>query len=300
MASIDHSRSPTAPETTPSRKAGGDLPAKREVIYRHRLPVRITHWLNAWFLAVLLMSGLQIFNAQPNLYWGRQGFEIFKPLLSIHAAPTPNGVGKGVTVVAGHAFDTTGVLGLSKVHGRWTPRAWPVWTTLPSDQDLADGRRWHFFFAWLFVLNGLAYGLWAVFSRHLTRDLIPARAQLRTIGRSILDHVLLRHPAGEAAKRYNVLQKLAYLAAMFALLPLMVATGLTMSPGVDSALPGLLEVFGGRQSARTIHFACASLLVLFFLVHIAEVILAGPLNEVRSIVTGRYAVPPPTGHDREG
>jgi thiosulfate reductase cytochrome b subunit len=283
MAAIDspHVIAPTKPAKP-----------KREVIYRHRLWVRIAHWLNAWFLLVLLMSGLQIFNAHSELYWGAQGFEIFPKVMSMHAARTGSGRMVGLTTVFGHRFFTTGLFGLSTIHGQLAGRGFPAWITLPSWQDLATGRRWHFFFAWLFVLNGLGYVLWSVFSRHLSRDLIPTVGDLRGVGRSILDHILLRHPKGEAAKRYNVLQRLAYLIVMFVLLPLMVLTGMTMSPGVDAAFPQLLWVFDGRQSARTIHFCVAGLIVLFFVVHIVEVILAGPLNELRSMITGRYAVPP--------
>jgi thiosulfate reductase cytochrome b subunit len=276
---------------TPSEPARSAKP-KREVIYRHRLWVRIAHWLNAWCLLVLLMSGLQIFNAHTELYWGAQGFEVFPKVLAMHGARTVSGRMVGLTTVFGHRFFTTGVFGLSMLHGHLTNRGFPGWITLPSWQDLATGRRWHFFFAWLFVLNGLGYGLWSLFSRHLSRDLIPTVADWRGIGRSILDHALLRHPKGEAAKRYNVLQRLAYLIVMFVLLPLMVLTGMTMSPGLDAAFPQLLWLFDGRQSARTIHFCVAGLIVLFFVIHIVEVILAGPLNELRSMITGRYAVPP--------
>jgi thiosulfate reductase cytochrome b subunit len=275
---------------TPTRPTPAKPPT--EVIYRHRLWVRIAHWLNAWFLLVLLMSGLQIFNAHSELYWGAQGFEIFPKVLTMHAAHTVSGRTVGLTTAFGRRFITTGVFGLSTVHGQLAHRGFPAWITLPSWQDLASGRRWHFFFAWLFVLNGAGYVAWSLFSRHLTRDLIPTVKDLRGMGRSILDHILLRHPKGEAAKRYNVLQRLAYLIVMFGLLPLMVLTGMTMSPGLDAAFPQLLWVFDGRQSARTIHFIVAGLIVLFFVVHIVEVILAGPLNELRSMITGRYAVPP--------
>src|SRR5690606_8207152 len=105
-----------------------------------------------------------------------------------------------------------------------------------------------------------------------------------------VDHASLRFPAGERARHYNVLQKLAYLVVIAGLLPLMVLTGLTMSPGVDAAFPVLLDIFGGRQSARALHFISASLLVLFFLVHVAMVVLSGPWNNMRSMVTGLYAI----------
>jgi thiosulfate reductase cytochrome b subunit len=106
----------------------------------------------------------------------------------------------------------------------------------------------------------------------------------------VLDHLRLKHPTGEAAKRYNVLQRLAYLGLILAVCG-MVATGLTLSPGIDAFCPWLLDLFGGRQSARTLHFIFASLIVAFIVVHLVEVVLAGPLNEVRSMITGRYAVP---------
>jgi thiosulfate reductase cytochrome b subunit len=283
MAAIDSSQA-----ITPAKAAK----PRREVIYRHRLWVRLAHWLNALCLLVLLMSGLEIFNAHTELYWGAQGFESFPKVLTMHAARTISGRAVGLTTVFGHSFITTGLFGLSPFHGHLANRGFPAWITLPSWQDLATGRRWHFFFAWLFVLNGLGYVLWSLFSRHISKDLVPTWADWRGIGRSILDHALLRHPTGEAAKRYNVLQRLAYLIVMFILLPLMVLTGMTMSPGLDAAFPQLLWVFDGRQSARTIHFCVAGLIVLFFVVHIVEVILAGPLNELRSMITGRYAVPP--------
>jgi thiosulfate reductase cytochrome b subunit len=211
-------------------------------------------------------------------------------VVSIQAYNTSHGA-RGLTQVGPITVDTTGVLGWSRAQGQWASRAWPGWITIPSFQDLADARRWHFLVAWILVANGLAYGLWALLSGHAWRDLRPTRADLRSIPRSIVDHIKLKHPTGEAAKRYNVLQRFAYI-GVIALIAGMVATGLTMSPGVDAAAPWLLDLFGGRQSARTLHFVFASLIVLFVLVHLTEVVLAGPLNEVRSMITGRYAVPP--------
>ena len=190
-------------------------------------------------------------------------------------------------------FNTTGVFGVFRDRdGFMSGRAFPWWITVPSYQSLAEGRRWHFFFAWLFALNGLAYLAYGFAARHFQRDLVPTRFDLKHIGRSILDHLKFKHARGEAAKRYNVLQKLTYIAVIFVLLPLMIVTGLTMSPGVDSAAPWLPEIFGGRQSARTIHFIAASLIVLFILVHLIEVLLSGVFNELRSMITGWFAVPP--------
>jgi thiosulfate reductase cytochrome b subunit len=265
-----------------------------EVIYRHSVLVRVTHWVNALALLVLLMSGMQIFNAHPALYLGsKSDFE--HPVLSMMALENYDGV-RGVTEVLGHSFDTTGVLGLSRgTLGDLEARGFPSWATLPGYQDLSTGRRWHFFFAWLFVLNGLAYLLWSFGSRHVQRDLAPSSDELKHIGSSVVEHARLKFPKGEAAKSYNVLQKLAYLAVVFGLLPLMLATGLAMSPGMDAGYPILLDFFGGRQSARTIHFLTASGIVIFVAVHLIMVLITGVWNNLRSMITGRYVITLPEG-----
>lgn len=260
-----------------------------ETIYRHRAPVRLAHWINALAILFLLGSGLSIFNAHPRLYWGKSGANSDAAFLSIGAYDTAQGT-RGITQIGPWQFDTTGVLGWSTVDGVYMERAWPAAVTIPGYQDLADARHWHFLFAWVLAINGLFYLIWSFASRHIQRDLWPTRADIRSVPRSVLDHVLLRHPTGAAAKRYNVLQRFAYL-GILALLVLMVLTGLTMSPGVDASCPWLLDIFGGRQSARTLHFLFASLIVLFVVVHLAEVLLAGPINEVRSMLTGHYRVP---------
>jgi thiosulfate reductase cytochrome b subunit len=267
-------------------------PAGGEVFYRHRLVVRLTHWITALCILFLLGSGLNIFNAQPHLYWGRYGADANPPdhaFLSIGAFDTPQGP-RGITEVGPWQFDTTGILGWSKVDGDYAARGWPSWITIPSFQDLADARHWHFLFAWILVINGLVYLGWSLYRRHLQHDIWPTVADLKSLPRSLLDHLKLKHPTGEAAKRYNVLQRLAYM-GVIVLITLMVLTGLTMSPGFDTIFPWLLDIFGGRQSARSIHFISASLIVLFVIVHLAEVVLAGPINEVRSMLTGYFIVP---------
>lgn len=230
------------------------LDKRTVLVHRHAAIVRITHWVNAICLGFLLPSGLQIFNAWPSLYWGQYGADADPALLSIAGFPT--------------------------------------WLTLPSFQDLAAGRRWHLFFAWVFVINGLVYLAYSLWSGHLRRDLVPRNAELapRHLWREIVDHARLRFPKGEEARRYNVLQKLSYAGVALVLLPLMVLTGLTMSPGMNAAAPFLLDLFGGRQSARTIHFISAALVVLFVLVHLAMVLLSGVWNNLRSMITGRYAI----------
>jgi thiosulfate reductase cytochrome b subunit len=268
--------------------------------YRHRLPVRIMHWVNVLCLFVLLLSGLQIFNAHPSLYWG-QDSDFDAPALSLTARPGPDGRLRGQTQIGPLRVDSTGVFGVSKNNqGVDTRRGFPAWATLPGPRNLAEGRRWHFFFAWLFVINGLAYWLWSWRARHLRDDLAPTRADWRGIGASIREHLRFRHPTGEAATRYNVLQKLAYLAVIFVLLPGIVLMGLAMSPTMDSVLGWMVDLVGGRQSARTWHFIIAFALVAFVAIHVFMVLVSGPVNQLRAMITGRYRIPedaPPRGGD---
>jgi len=246
-----------------------------ERVYRHRLPVRISHWLNVPFLIILIMSGLQIFNAHPALYWGDRS-DRDQALLSIKPVQSEGGEVKGITTILGRQFDTTGVLGYSD----GMTRGFPAWATIPSAKWLAMGRQWHLFFAWLFVINGLIFTAYAFASRHVTRDLAPTGKDWRSIGKSLRDHLILRHPAGEEAKRYNVLQKLAYASILFIVGPLIVLTGLAMSPTIDTAFPWLLTIFGGRQAARTIHFVACFSFVGFVIIHVLQVILTGFFNNI--------------------
>lgn len=198
MPSSSPSEGPLSPLTV------APLP-QTERVYRHRLPVRIGHWLNVVCLFILIMSGLQIFNAHPALYWGDRS-DRDKPLLSIRAVRGEDGHGQGITTILGRQFDTTGVLGYSNN----SARAFPAWATVPSAKWLAMGRQWHLFFAWLFVINGVMFAAYSFMSRHFKRDLLPTSRDLRGIGKAVKDHLALRHPRGDEAKRYNVLQKLAY------------------------------------------------------------------------------------------
>jgi thiosulfate reductase cytochrome b subunit len=277
----------TAPP--PTHEAHEARVARR--IYRHRLPVRVMHWINVVCMTVLLMSGLNIFNAHPALYWGQES-TFAQPWISFGARNTPSGP-VGYTRIGSTEFDTTGVLGLSTSAKGEPPmaRAFPAWATIPGPQWLAMARHWHFFFAWLFVVNGVLYLLYTIASRHLKRDLVPTREELRNIGRSIVDHLKFKHPTGAAATRYNVLQSLTYLIVIFGLLPLVVFAGMAMSPRIDTVFTGWVELLGGRQSARTLHFLAAFGLLLFVVVHVVEVMIAGVWNEMRSMITGWYAIP---------
>ncbi|MYZ45004.1 cytochrome b/b6 domain-containing protein [Schauerella aestuarii] len=265
--------------------------APRQWVRRHSLAVRVTHWVNVVCFSVLLLSGFQIFNAHPRLYWGKYGADADKAFIAIGSRKLEDGL-HGFFQIGNLSIETTGVLGASRESEALAARAFPSWLTIPSYHDLGAGRNWHFLFAWLLVINGffyLAHGFWR---GHIRRDLAPTRDQLTLahLRQEVVDHARLRFPKGAEARRYNALQKLTYLSVALLLLPLMVLTGLTMSPGLNAVFPFLLDVFGGRSSARTLHFISASLLVLFVVVHVLMVVLSGFWNNIRSMISGRYAI----------
>ena len=237
-------------------------PSPRRVAYRHRLPTRLWHWINALTVLVMLMSGMMIFNAHPHLYWGQFGANFDHPWLSFRGRPFPG------------------------------------WATIPSTYNLAAGRRWHLAFAWVLSIGLIAFLVASLINRHAQRDLAPTRDEVRPrhIWHDVREHARLRFPTGDAALRYNILQKLSYVAVIFILLPLMVLTGLAMSPAMDASWPWLLYLFGGRQSARSIHFICAAALLGFIIVHLVMVLLAGPINEIGSMISGYFRVPPDREH----
>lgn len=260
-----------------------------DVIKRHRLSTRIWHWINALALLVLLMSGLMIFNAHPRLYWGQYGANDDYAWLVIDDVKDT-----GFVEIAGSRLGTTGLLGVwTDEKGTVRKRAFPYWMTIPSNYDLQAARRWHLTFAWVLSLALLFYMVRSLWNGHVRKDLYIRKAEWspRHIWHDIKSHARLRFPTGGAAKDYNILQKISYIGVIFVLLPLIILTGLTMSPAMNAAWPWLLDIFGGRQSARSIHFICAFALVAFFFVHILMVLLAGPVNELRSMITGRYRLP---------
>ncbi|MEO7814177.1 MAG: cytochrome b/b6 domain-containing protein [Sphingomicrobium sp.] len=264
-------------------------PVAGDVVKRHRLSTRLWHWTNVVTLAVMMMSGLMIFNAHPRLYWGQYGANADHAWLEIGSTEHTGFVSVGPVRV-----ETTGVL------GRWSDKAgnvhnnaFPGWITIPSGYSLADARLWHLAFAWILALNLTIYMLLSLRNRHFKRDLAISRDEARPshVWADIKDHAKLKFPTGAAALKYNILQKLAYSAVLFGLLPLMILTGLTLSPAMDSGWGWLLDIFGGRQSARSIHFITMIALIGFFFVHIAMVVLAGPINELRSMLSGYYKLP---------
>jgi len=266
------------------------VPAK---VYRHRLVTRIWHWTNAVTIFVMLMSGLMIFNAHPRLYWGQYGANFDHPWLQIGATGETGFLRIGSTTI-----ETTGLL------GRWTGpegamvnRAFPGWATIPSSYSLADARHWHLFFALVLGFGLLFYMVASLLNRHIQRDIALTRADVAPghLWQDIKDHARLRFPKGLAALRYNPIQKMTYIAVIFVLIPLVILTGLTMSPGMNAAWGWLVDLFGGRQSARSLHFIAAAGIAAFIVVHLILVVLAGPINEVRSMITGWFRVPQEKG-----
>ncbi|MGV3511693.1 MAG: cytochrome b/b6 domain-containing protein [Novosphingobium sp.] len=271
--------------------AAGDAPATatsdaRSLVYRTRLPVRIWHWVNAVTIFVMLMSGATIFNAHPRLYWGKYGANYEQPWLMIGRRGN-----EGYLALGNFEIETTGFLGLTE----HSTRAFPPLVTIPNYYSLAEGRQWHFFFAWVLVISIALFIIYSIFSKHLSRDLMLTHEERKPahLWHDIKEHARLRFPTGEAAKAYNPLQKVAYLGVIFVLIPLVVLTGITMSPTLNAAFPWLLDIFGGRQSARSIHFLCATGFLAFIFIHLLMVLLAGPFNELRSIITGWYRLPSP-------
>lgn len=257
------------------------------LIHRQSISTRITHWSWAICLFFLMLTGLQIFNAHPVLYIGiESGFDYDNEVLRIGARQEGDQI-TGFTRILGAEFDTTGFIGWSNDE----TRAFPAALTIPSNRSLALGRVIHFFFAWVLVFTLAIWLVASAFNGHL-RKLIPSIADLRALPRDIADHARLRfHHTAD----YNVLQKLAYGLVLFVAFPLMIATGLAMSPSLNSAAPWLVDLLGGRQTARTIHFVVMVALVGFFVVHMLMIVAAGPINELRSIITGKFRIDPQEG-----
>lgn len=266
-----------------------------QLVYRQSVFTRLTHWTWTVTLFFLLLSGLQIFNAHPALYVGAEsGFAYDNAVLRMRAENTPEGP-RGYTTIFGQKFDTTGLLAMSGPEARPQYRGFPAWATIPSFQDLATGRVVHLFFAWVLVGTLALWLVASLINGHLWRDLVVKPRDLRQLPRDVVNHVRFRLHHGRS---YTPLQKISYAAVIFILFPVIILTGLTMSPGMVAAWPWLLDLFGGRQTARTIHFGVMVLLVLFFVVHVVMVALAGPLNGLRSMITGWYRAAPGTAVEK--
>jgi Ni/Fe-hydrogenase b-type cytochrome subunit len=220
------------------------------LVFRHRLSTRIWHWVNAVTIFVMIMSGLGIFNAHPMLYWGQYGANLDTPWLKLERFPS--------------------------------------WATIPGDYSLALSRNWHLAFAWVLAFGLLFYFARSLWNRHLQKDIALTRTEVAPshLWADIKKHARLDFSESEA--RYNPLQKITYSVILFVVLPVVILTGLCMSPGFGGVTPWLTDVFGGRASARSIHFICAALISGFIVLHVVLVILAGPINEMRSMITGKF------------
>ena len=228
---------------------------------RHPATVRVTHWITAACFIALLVSGLEIVVSHPRFYWGETGSVLTPALFQV---PIPASRG---SVPTGYDF------------------------VLPDQNGWS--RSLHFQAAWAVVFAGLAYFLFGLWTRHFSKHLLPDVADLspQALARVVANHLRFKPPAQAEAWSYNVLQRLAYLAVIFVLFPLVIWTGLAMSPAVVSAFPLTVEVFGGQQSARTIHFFVAVALLLFLVVHVALWVLVPAVVVGRAMITGRLDAP---------
>jgi thiosulfate reductase cytochrome b subunit len=262
-----------------------------KTVYRHSAVTRLTHWLFFIAFLALVSSGLQIFNAAPYLD-ASDNTDPARRVLQIYA-PAEN---TGTTVIFGHAFTTTGWLGWTDDGmGGKTGRAFPGWITIPAYQDLADGRTWHFFFAWVMVFCGIAYVSWGI-RRHDLRELALRPADVPKLLPMQLYYLRLRKEPPPHGK-YNPLQKLAYTLVLFVFAPLIVLSGLALAPSFDAAFPWVTAMFGGRQFARLWHFVLMIALCGFFAMHVMLVATTGVRNHLVSMITGRYKL---GAHDGAG
>jgi thiosulfate reductase cytochrome b subunit len=264
--------------------------ATRHTEYRHPLPVRIWHWANAAAVLVLLTTGLLIFDIHPHLYWGETGQKGVGAFLSLSGTQLDKKVPDTELQIGSRRWNTTGLLGSvidDGFGGKYLLAA-----SAPEDWEFGATRGWHFAFAWFLGLSLPLYGAYLLASGRLRRMWLPTRADLtaRNFLRELWKHLLLRRPRGEAARHYNLLQKVSYLAVLVVLLPAMVLSGLAMSNTLAAVAPGLAGLFGGHQSARSVHFITAMLVVLFILVHVFQVFVSGFFNLMRSMITGRFII----------
>jgi thiosulfate reductase cytochrome b subunit len=225
-------------------------------IPRHTAIVRVTHWITALCFFALLLSGIEILISHPRFYWGETGNVLTPPLFHL---PIP---ASRRTVPTGYGF------------------------VLPDQNGWS--RSLHFQSAWIAVLTGLLYISYGLLTGHFRRNLLPAGAELswRAFLNTIAYHLRFMPPAPGEAWSYNLLQRLTYLLVIFVLFPLVVWTGLAMSPAIASVFPPVVTVFGGQQSARTIHFFVSVLLALFVLMHVVMVYRAGFKKRMRAMITG--------------
>ena len=224
---------------------------------RHSVLVRVTHWVITLCFFALVVSGSEIVISHPRFYWGETGNVLTEPLFKL---PIP---ASRRLVPTGYGY------------------------VLPDQNGWS--RALHFQTAWILVLTGLLYVISGSITAHFRRDLLPSWADLswRRFANVMLHHAGVEQSSEVHAESYNVLQRLTYLCVIFILFPLVIWTGLAMSPALDAAIPAMVTLLGGRQSARTIHFVDSTVLVLFLFIHVIMVWRAGFLSRLRAMVTGQ-------------
>jgi thiosulfate reductase cytochrome b subunit len=236
---------------------------------RHAAFVRVTHWITTICFFALLISGIEIVISHPRFYWGETGNDLTTPLFKINIPASRNLVPTGYGYV------------------------------LPDQNGWS--RYLHFEAAWVMVLTGVVYAFWGLWTGHLRANLFPARSDRtwRAFLHVFSNHIRLRQPDAAEAFSYNIVQRTTYLLVIFVLFPLVICTGLALSPAFNSAVPAVVNMLGGRQSARTLHFFVSAFLMLFLIVHVAMVVLAGFTSRVQAMVTGIATAPQqPTGEER--
>ena len=261
-------------------------PKPGDRVYRHSFAARTAHWLWTIALLVLVMSGLQIFNAAPYLDANYKTDPQHR-VLAFDAHTGPNNQPVGTTTILGHTFTTTHVFGFTdNGQGSESPRAFPASLTLPAVQSLADGRLWHFFFGWMLVIAMIVYVVAAIIRNDL-REVVLRPSDLPKLLPMQLYYLRLR-PEPPPHGKYNPLQKAAYTVVLFVFIPLIIFTGLALSPGIDAIAQPITAVFGGRQFARTWHFVLMAVLIAYFVLHMVLVFMNGPVNNIISMITGWY------------
>ncbi len=278
----------------------GSAIAGTERVYRHPLAVRLWHWVTAATVVGLLFTGFNIFNIHPRLYWGEVGNAHTIPIIALESTETggPRPTTRPAPAalrLGSHLWDVTGHLGVVADAGE--DGLYFMIVATPDSWQFGAMRAWHFALAWMLFLTWACYSVYTLVGGRLRRTLLPSARQVtaRAIVQDLWDHLRLRAPRGEAARHYNLLQKLSYLIVLFCLIPSIVLSGLTMSNAVTARFPELYALFGGRQSARTVHALCALALCMFALVHIVQLFVAGFINEVRSMITGQFEIPRESG-----